>query len=83
MAVLGDRVVALLDGLTNEVLDAVTDHRVDDVDDPLPRKAVKVSLVRQAFLDCLVILGQLQELLDGQTWVERSVEMLDVFGVDV
>ena len=83
MAFLGEVIVAFLDLLTNVLRELLTDIRVDDVDDPLPREAVKVALLRQALPDFRVVLEHCQEDLDGQTWVERSVEMFDLVGFDV
>ena len=83
MAFVGEVVVAFLDHLSNVVRELLTDVRVDDVDDPLPREAVTVALLRQALLDFLPVPEHCQEDLDGQTWVERSVEMFDLTGFDV
>ena len=72
---LGEFIVAFHDLLTNVLRDLLTNFRVDDVDDPLPREAVKIALIRQALPNLRFVLDFFQEFLDGQTWVERSVEM--------
>ena len=83
MAIFGDRVVALFDGLIYEVLDGVAGHRVDDADNELPRQTMNITFLRQVLRNSAVLLGFFQEIFYTQALVKRSVQDFDVCGLDI
>ena len=55
VSILSYLVVPRFNGLLNEVRDRLADDGEEHVDDPLPRQARHVTLVRQIVLDSIVL----------------------------
>ena len=67
-------IVAMLDQLGDPAAELVTHDRVNDVDEPLPRKARYVALVRHILAHSPVLRALLEDLVDGETLVHGDVE---------
>jgi hypothetical protein len=64
-------------------LEVLAHHRVQEVDDPLSRKPVKISLVRQVLPHLRPVTCLLQDALDAQGLVLRAEHDFDPVTLDV
>ena len=76
-------IIPLFNALLNEVRDRLANDGEEHVDDPLPRQARHVTLVRQIVLDSVILCTFFEESFDAETLVEWGVQRLDVSGLDV
>ena len=73
VSILSYLVVPCFNALLNEVRDRLADDGEEHVDDPLPRQARHVTLIRQIVLDSIVLCTFFEESFDAETLVEWSV----------
>ena len=79
---LGKPFVTVLDLLRDPLPKVVAAEGIDDVDNPLPRQFVHVSLFWQVKSELIRPLAVLKDGVDGQGLVHGHVEMLGVLGFD-
>ena len=66
-------IIPLFNALLNEVRDRLANDGEEHVDDPLPRQARHVTLVRQIVLDSIILCTFFEESFDAETFIERCV----------
>ena len=78
VSLLGHLFVAVLNLLTDPLLEGLADHDGADVHDPLLRSLRKVDVVGEEVGDVWLVGDELEDLFDGERLVLRHVEVLDL-----
>ena len=75
-------IVAVFDLLRDPLPEVVTAEGIDDIDHPLPRQLMHISLFWQVKLELVRTLAVLKDRGDGQRFVHGHVQMLCVLRFD-